>query len=91
MWKSLKGWLASVPIADPIERKSAIFLQLVLAYEGLFVPFNKIYRRWFVDSALGGAPDYGNYAILVDNLTDAGITVAAWVAFALVRRGKKKR
>ncbi|SEP00078.1 His Kinase A (phospho-acceptor) domain-containing protein [Luteibacter sp. UNC138MFCol5.1] len=87
MWKSLKGWLASVPIADPIERKSAIFLQLVLAYEGLFVPFNKIYRRWFVDSALGGAPDYGNYAILVDNLTDAGITVAAWVAFALVRRG----
>lgn len=88
MFTRLKTWLASVPIADPIERKSAVFLQLVLAYEGLFIPCNKVYRRWFVDRALGGAPDYASHAILVDNLTDAAITVAAWIAFALVRRGR---
>lgn len=88
MFKRLKAWLTSVPIADPVERKSAVFLQLVLAYEGLFTPFNKIYRRWFVDHALGGTPGYADNAILIDNVTDAAITVAAWTAFVLVRHGR---
>jgi signal transduction histidine kinase len=88
MFRALKDWLIQVPIAEPVERKSAAFLQLVLAYEGVVIPCNKLYRRLFVDHALGGAPVYPSGALLIDNLTDVAMTLAAWIAFVLVRKGQ---
>jgi signal transduction histidine kinase len=95
MFERMKSWLGRVPIDDPVDRRNAIFMQLLLLFEGLRVPLNKIYLvafHWayleehFYDQARAGALT----AIAVDVGTDLAMTVAAWVGIYLIRIGKFK-
>jgi signal transduction histidine kinase len=95
MFERMKSWLGRVPIDDPVDRRNAIFMQLLLLFEGLRVPLNKLYLvsfHWayleehFYDQARSGALT----AIAVDVGTDLAMTVAAWLGIYLIRLGKFK-
>ncbi|WP_266180563.1 sensor histidine kinase [Dyella humicola] len=93
MWQRLKAWLRRVPISDPVDRRNAVFMQLLLAYQGLRTPLIKIYllaSEWqymttafFEKAAMGKG-----VSIAVDLGTDLAITVAAWLGVYLIRIGR---
>ena len=93
MWQRLKAWLVRVPISDPVDRRNAVFMQLLLAFQGLRTPLIKIYllaSEWqymttsfFEKTAMGK-----DVSIAVDLGTDLAITIAAWLGVYLIRIGK---
>jgi signal transduction histidine kinase/ActR/RegA family two-component response regulator len=82
-----------VPVADPVDRRNAVFMQWLLLFEGLRTPLNKIYlliyhwsflKNVFYDRARSGA----TLAISIDLGTDLAMTAAAWVGLYLIRKGQ---
>jgi signal transduction histidine kinase len=95
MYERIKSWLGRISIDDPVDRRNAIFMQLLLLFEGLRVPLNKIYLvtfHWtyleehFYNRARSGSLT----AIAIDFGTDLAMTVAAWLGIYLIRLGKFK-
>lgn len=95
MWGRIKSWMERLPIDDPIDRRSAIFMQWLLLFEGFRIPLNKIYLvsfHWayleehFYAKARSGAPA----AIAIDFGTDVAMTLSAWFGIYLIRIGKFK-
>ncbi|MGH8026967.1 MAG: sensor histidine kinase [Pseudoxanthomonas sp.] len=81
MWKLVQNWLRTAPIADPVDRRNAPVMQLLLLVYGLLLPLNWGWRIL----ARGALPTEGRMIIL---LMDMVIVVLAWVSIALIRRGR---
>lgn len=92
MKSRLRQWLADTSIADPVDRRNATFMQLLLIFEGIRIPATKLYLfglHWsylqdrFYGKARVGAPA----AMVIDIGTDLTMTVSAWLGLYLIRRG----
>jgi len=81
MWRALNNWLGRAPIADPVDRRNAPVMQLLLMFIGCVVPLNSAYYVFIV--GLRHRPGW-----IVDLGTDAIMAIMAWVGFALIRRGR---
>ncbi|HVI56243.1 MAG TPA: ATP-binding protein [Luteibacter sp.] len=93
MMARIRRWLASTPIDDPVDRRNASFMQLLLAFEGLRIPATKLYlfalhgaylQEHFYAKARIGAPA----AFCIDVGTDLAMTLSAWLGFYLIRKGR---
>jgi len=93
MFQRLLARINQVHVADPVDRRNAVFMQWLLLFEGLRTPLNKIYllvfdwpflQKGFYDKARPGP----TLAIGVDLGTDLAMTVAAWFGLYLIRKGK---
>jgi signal transduction histidine kinase len=91
----VKSWIRQIPIDDPVDRRSAIFMQWLLIFQGLRIPLNKIYLvtfHWaYLEEHFYGKARSGAFtAIAVDFGTDLAMTLSAWLGFYLIRLGKFK-
>jgi signal transduction histidine kinase len=93
MMSRIRRWFANPPIDDPVDRRNAGFMQLLLIFEGLRIPATKLYlfgmqgaylQEHFYGKARIGAPA----AMAIDIGTDLAMTVSAWLGFCLIRRGR---
>jgi len=93
MMSRIRHWLADTPIVDPVDRRNASFMQLLLIFEGLRIPATKLYlfglhgaylQEHFYAKARIGAPA----ALSIDVGTDLAMTLSAWVGFYLIRKGR---
>ena len=80
-WRARARWLADVPIADPVDRRNAPMVQVVLALLGLFPPLLWGYRLLAVPLAL----QPGEHVALASSMSLSGLALFAWW---LVRRGR---
>ncbi|MFC7520285.1 hypothetical protein ACFQS6_08975 [Xanthomonas populi] len=83
-WRSAAVWLRRVPLRDPVNRRNAPALQLLLLYLGLEIPLNKPYIL------LNARLQLTAVQLAVGLGTDAAITVAAWCAIWRIRQGALK-
>jgi len=79
------AWLRRVPAADPIDRRNAPALQVLLLFLGAEIPLNKAYHL-----LTAGRIQMDPTQLAVDIGTDAAMTLAAWTGVWLIRRGKVK-
>jgi signal transduction histidine kinase len=77
--EAVVGWLRQVPIADPVQRRNAAMLQVVLAFMGVLQPLSLLWARLGTGTFAGGS-----FALTLAALN----TLLAWVCFLLVRRGR---
>ncbi|HEY4146616.1 sensor histidine kinase [Pinirhizobacter sp.] len=93
MMSRIRTWLGNTPITDPVDRRNAMFMQLLLVFEGLRIPATKLYlfslhwsylQEHFYSKARIGAPA----ALTIDIGTDLAMTVSAWLGFYLIRAGR---
>jgi signal transduction histidine kinase len=93
MWQRLNAWLRAVPIDDPVDRRNAVFMQWLLAFQGLRTPLMKIYllasewpymTAYFFEKTASGKVA----SVAIDLGTDLAMTISAWVGFYLIRVGK---
>lgn len=82
-WNNLQAWLNRVPIDDPVERRNAPFLQLVLMFFGTFMPLNLYYYLFIV----GPAPEL-SLATAINALTDFAVIASAWIGVRWIRKGR---
>ncbi|WP_201315997.1 ATP-binding protein [Dyella sp. EPa41] len=96
LWQRLNAWLHQVPISDPVDRRNAVFMQWLLAFQGLRTPLMKVYllaNEWpymtatFFDKTVSGP----TVSIAVDLGTDLAISASAWLGFYLIRVGQFRR
>lgn len=80
-WNALLGWLRRVPITDPMERRNAPMLQMVLIFMGL-LQLVSVLRSLLTH---GGTP-IGTLGIVLAGLN----TALVWGCFVLLRRGHFK-
>lgn len=81
---SVSAWLRRAPIDDPVDRRNAPFVQVLLICMGVLMPVNKVihlYSSMFRDSMT--AP-----GLSMDMLTDVLMMVAAWISLYFIRRGR---
>ncbi|WP_149196621.1 sensor histidine kinase [Luteimonas suaedae] len=81
MWRTLGGWLQRAPIDDPVDRRNAPMLQVVLLILGALPPLMWLYRIFGTDIAWRP----GETASLVSSLL---ISAVALFCFVLIRRGR---
>ncbi|MGY0560150.1 sensor histidine kinase [Luteimonas sp. A277] len=79
-WHRAQQWLQHVPIADPVDRRNAPMLQLVLLLIGIPVPLLWLYRILGTDIAWRPGETMGLATGLI-------LSAMALFCFALVRRG----
>ncbi|HUD41212.1 MAG TPA: ATP-binding protein [Dokdonella sp.] len=80
-WYRLRRWLASAPIGDPVDRRNAPMLQIVLIVIGCVPPLMWLYR--ITASALPWRP--GETASMLMSLS---LSTMAWIGLAMIRRGR---
>jgi len=80
-WRIIQRWLAAAPIDDPVDRRNAPMLQVVLIVIGCVPPLMWLYR--IAISALPWRPD--ETASLVMSLS---LTTMAWISLAMIRHGR---
>jgi signal transduction histidine kinase len=80
MWKRIRDWLASAPIEDPVDRRNAPVMQLLLLFYGLLLPVNWAWR-------LGSGGEINEARMLIFAI-DMLIAAMAWVSIAMIRRGR---
>ncbi|MFC4765114.1 sensor histidine kinase [Dyella koreensis] len=81
LWLSAKHWLERAPVSDPVDRRNAVVMQLVLLFIGLMLPINWAYHLLVV----GMSKWRGRDLLLAADMATA---VAALVAFFLIRTGR---
>lgn len=79
-------WLRSAPLSNPVDRRNAPFLQMLLLFFGIFVPINKALFLYAVTSGQVPRPD--TLKLSADLVTDLLLVGSAWVALLLIRRGR---
>nr|WP_172624008.1 ATP-binding protein [Rhodanobacter glycinis] len=83
-WGKGQQWLRSTPITDPVDRRNAPFMQILLICMGCLMPINKVIHLFstrFRDSMT--EPGLG-----MDMATDVLMMVAAWSALYMIRQGR---
>lgn len=78
-------WLRRVPISDPVDRRNAPALQVLLLFLGVEIPLNKAYHLVSGHISMTGLP------LVVDVATDVAITAAAFAAVWMIRKGDLKQ
>ena len=84
-------WLNNTPTANPVDRRNAPFLQVLLLFFGIFVPINKAI---FLFAVFNGSAQHlrpGNLQLFADLATDLLLVASAWIALWLIRRGHFRR
>src|SRR6185312_14071886 len=81
MWQRVFDWLGRIPIDDPLEKRNAVFLQVLLLLMGCAVPLNWLYLKYTTGFAL--AP-----GLAIDRALSFVVAAVAWACFALLRRGR---
>lgn len=84
---SARQWLNATPVADPVDRRNAPFVQVLLMFFVAFVLLNKTLYLWAVFSGRW----HGRSALAFDVATDIAMCVAAGVAVWMIRRGRFRR
>lgn len=79
-------WLRSAPLSNPVDRRNAPFLQMLLLFFGIFVPINKSIFLYAVSSGQVPRPD--TLQLSADLVTDTLLVASAWIALLLIRRGR---
>lgn len=79
-WNRLVRWLRSAPITDPVDRRNAPVMQILLLFYGLLLPAN-----WAWRIASGGEVDAAWPLIFATDLLVAALALAG---VALIRRGR---
>ncbi len=82
-WNNVQAWLNRVPIEDPVERRNAPFLQLVLIFFGTFMPLNLYYYLFVV-----GLPITATLATALNAATDLVVIASAWIGVIWIRKGR---
>lgn len=83
-FKAINAWLARVPVADPVDRRNAPFVQVLLIAMGVLMPINKVVHLFFTSFRHSmSAP-----GLVADMLTDVLMMAAAWFSLYLIRRGE---
>ncbi|TMN19105.1 histidine kinase [Pseudoxanthomonas sp. X-1] len=85
LWRQAVAWLRRVPASDPIDRRNAPALQVLLLFLGTEIPLNKAYHL-LTAARIQMDPTQ----LAVDIGTDAAMTLAAWLGVWLIRRGRVK-
>ncbi|UHQ20177.1 ATP-binding protein [Lysobacter sp. KIS68-7] len=86
-WTAASAWLNRVPIRDPVDRKNAPFMQLVLLFFGVYLPIN-LYYYLVVSDFISRAPAVST---ALNAATDLAIIASAWTGFYLIRRGQLRK
>ncbi|MCR6699750.1 MAG: ATP-binding protein [Dokdonella sp.] len=84
-----RGWLRSAPVSDPVDRRNAPFLQVLLLFFGVFVPINKALFLYAI--ATGQFPPPDTVPLVADLATDFLLVASAWTALWLIRTGHFRR
>ncbi len=79
-------WLRNAPLSNPVDRRNAPFLQVLLLFFGIFVPINKALFLYAISSGQVRRPD--TLGLSADLVTDLLLVGSAWVALWLIRRGR---
>lgn len=79
-------WLRGAPSSNPVDRRNAPFIQLILLFFGIFVPINKAIFLYAVSTGQAARP--GFLQLSADLATDALLIASAWVALWCIRRGR---
>ena len=74
----MQRWLSDIPVQDPVDRRNAPFLQVLLIFLGVFIPLNKSLYLYAVLSGRWSADLPPRSAMLAD-LTWADLVGAAGV------------
>lgn len=80
MWNGLVHWLRNAPITDPIDRRNAPVMQLLLLFYGLLLPAN-----WAWRFASGGEIHEARMFIFA---VDMLVATLALVSIAMIRHGR---
>ncbi len=81
----ISHWLNNTPIANPVDRRNAPFLQFLLLFFGIFVPLNKAIFLYAIFSGSWQKP--GPVQLYADLATDILMVASAWIALRFIRRG----
>lgn len=84
-----RRWLHGAPVSNPVDRRNAPFLQLLVLFFGLFVPLNKALFLYAMVSGQVPRPD--TVLLVTDLVTDALLVCSAWGALWLIRTGRFRR
>ncbi|HEY0197021.1 MAG TPA: ATP-binding protein [Rhodanobacter sp.] len=83
-WVGISRWLGDTPVADPVDRRNAPFMQVLLICMGTLLPINKVihlcnqsFRRSMTPSGL-----------LMDVATELLMMAAAWTSLYWIRQGR---
>ncbi|MEO6927253.1 MAG: ATP-binding protein [Rhodanobacter sp.] len=92
MWSKFSRWLYDVPIRDPVERRSAWFVQILFLFLGTAFPLNKLYIMFFNTGyqRLLHSPGF-HLPVVIDQLSDLAMVISAWVGWWLLRHGHFRR
>lgn len=82
-----REWLGRVPVMDPVDRRNAPFVQVLLIAMGVLMPVNKVVHLFF-SSFRHSMTSPG---LIMDMATDVLMMVAAWTSLYLVRVGQFRR
>ena len=80
MWNKVNNWLHSAPIVDPVDRRNAPVMQLLLLFYGLLLPANWAWRL-----ASGGEVNEARMLIFA---LDMLVAALALVSIAMIRHGR---
>lgn len=83
----VRRWLAAVPVHDPVDRRNAPFMQVLLLCMGCLWPLNKLAYLCFA----GFGDAFTAFVLSLDALTDTAMTAVAWLSLVLIRRGHFRR
>ena len=91
IFRPVQRWLSDIPVQDPVDRRNAPFLQVLLIFLGVFIPLNKSLYLYAVLSGRWSADLPPRSAMLADLTTDVLMTSAAWACVWLIRTGRFRR
>ena len=92
MWSKFSRWLYLAPLSDPVERRSAWFVQILFLFLGVAFPLNKLYILFFNAGYqhLLHSPGF-HLPVVIDQATDMAMAISAWIGLWLVRHGHFRR
>lgn len=78
------AWLKRVPITDPVDRRNAPFMQILLICVALTVTLNRVllFSSSSLRTSLSGS------VMIVDGMTDLMVLMAACISLYYIRRGE---
>jgi len=85
-------WLRRLPITDPVDRKNAFFMQLLLLYSGCKIPLNQLYLLRFdpgyAEMFAGRSAALPETAAIIDLTAELLLALSAWIGVWLIRAGR---
>lgn len=86
MWQRINHWLRQVPVNDPVDRRNAPFLQLLMMAVGVLAPLDVLVKWIFIDRSEYNLHERIDW--VTDNVMGAQLAISSWVGLALIRHGR---